>query len=168
VSAAAVAPGRVDGFALRSCLARFATGVTVVAADGPGGRVALTVNSFTAVSLEPPLVLVAILKQARSHDALLGRAFTVNVLGAEQEPLARHFAGRPQVDPVRWDEGAAHLVGALAVLDCEPWASYDGGDHTLVVGRVTGFSYREGDALGYFCGRFVRLEAPVLGIEFLF
>lgn len=169
MSPTAVVPGSVDGFVLRSCLARFATGVTVVAVDGPDGRVGLTVNSFTAVSLDPPLVLVSILKSARRHDAFFGRPFTVNVLGAEQELLARHFAGRPQVDPVPWETSAdaPHLVGALAVLECAPWATYDGGDHTLVVGRVTGFHYREGDGLGYFCGRFVRLDAPVLGIEFL-
>lgn len=170
MSAAAVTPGSVDAFALRSCLARFATGVTVVAVDGPEGRAGLTVNSFTAVSLEPPLVLVSILKTARRHDLFLGRPFTVNVLGAEQELLARHFAGRQQVEQVVWDEsaGTPRLAGALAVLDCAPFATYDGGDHTLVLGRVAGFSYREGDALGYFCGRFVKLEAPVLGIEFLF
>jgi flavin reductase (DIM6/NTAB) family NADH-FMN oxidoreductase RutF len=170
VSAAAVEPGRIDGFALRSCLARFATGVAVATVEGPEGRHGLTVNSFTAVSLEPPLVLVAILKTARAHDRFPGRPFTVNVLGAEQETLARHFAGRPLVDQVPWDgsAGSPRLAGCLAVLDCEPWATYDGGDHTLVVGRVTAFSYREGDGLGYFCGRFVRLDAPLLGIEFLF
>ena len=170
MTAAAVTTGNIDGFALRSCLARFATGVTVVTADGPEGRSGLTVNSFTAVSLEPPLVLVSILKTAHRHDLFLGRPFTVNVLGAEQQALARHFAGRPSVDAVLWDEtaGTPRLAGALAVIDCAPWATYDGGDHTIVVGRVTAFGYREGDALGYFCGRFVRLDAPVLGIEFLF
>ena len=99
-SAAATAhrrePPGVDGFELRSCLARFATGVAVVAVDGPDCRHGLTVNSFTAVSLEPPLVLVALLKAARGHDFFLGRPFGVNILGAEHEALARHFAGRPQ------------------------------------------------------------------------
>lgn len=170
MTAAALAPGAVDGFALRSCLARFATGVTVIATDGPDGRVGMTVNSFTAVSLDPPLVLVSILKAAHRHDVLVGRPFVVNVLGAEQELLARHFAGRPLLDAVPWDErsDAPVLAGALALVECAPWATYDGGDHTLAVGRVERFSYREGDALGYFCGRFVRIDAPVLGIEFLY
>jgi flavin reductase (DIM6/NTAB) family NADH-FMN oxidoreductase RutF len=158
----------VDGAALRSCLARFATGVTVVATDGPDGRVGLTVNSFTAVSLDPPLVLVSIHKRARSHDAFLGRAFAVSVLGAEQERLARHFAGKPQDAPLAWDDTSPCLAGSLAVLECEPWATYDGGDHTLVVGRVMRIRYRDGDALGYFCGRFVALEAAAPGIEFIF
>jgi flavin reductase (DIM6/NTAB) family NADH-FMN oxidoreductase RutF len=162
--------GPIDGFALRSCLARFATGVAVVAADGPDGRVGLTVNSFTAVSLEPPLVVVSVHKQARSHDAFLGRPFAVSVLGAEHELLARHFAGRPQVADVPWLEGGSlpRLANSLAVVECAPWAAYDGGDHTLVVGEVTAFNYREGDALGYFCGRFIPLHAPAHGIEFLF
>jgi flavin reductase (DIM6/NTAB) family NADH-FMN oxidoreductase RutF len=169
VTACAVSPGTVDAFELRSCLARFATGVAVAAVDGPGRRAGLTVNSFTAVSLEPPLVLIALLKTARSHGLFLERPFTVNVLGAEQEPLARHFAGRPHVEHVVWDAAsrAPRLAGALAVIECAPWAAHDGGDHTLVVGRVTAFSYRDGEALGYFCGRFVRLEVPTLGFEFL-
>jgi flavin reductase (DIM6/NTAB) family NADH-FMN oxidoreductase RutF len=170
VSALPRQPELIDGFALRSCLARFATGVTVVTTDGPEGRAGLTVNSFTAVSLDPPLVLFSLLKTARRHDRFPGRPFVVNVLGTEQEALARHFAGGPQLDHVAWDDSASspRLAGALAVVDCVPWASYDVGDHTLVVGQVTAFSYREGDALGYFCGRFVRLEAPTLGIEFLY
>jgi flavin reductase (DIM6/NTAB) family NADH-FMN oxidoreductase RutF len=160
----------VDASRLRSCLARFATGVAVAAADGPEGRAGLTVNSFTAVSLEPPLVLVSVHKRARSHDAFLGRPFAVSVLGAEQERLARHFAGRPQDGPIPWDgtRELPVLAGSLAVLECAPWAAYDGGDHTLVVGRVTRLGYRDGDALGYFCGRFVPLEASAPGIEFIF
>jgi flavin reductase (DIM6/NTAB) family NADH-FMN oxidoreductase RutF len=122
------------------------------------------------VSLEPPLVLVSIARQARSHDVFPGRAFTVNMLGAEQERLALHFAGKPQGDDVVLEEhgGLPRIANALAVIECAPWATYDGGDHTLVVGKVTGFGYRQGDALGYFCGRFVSQPAPVQGIESLF
>jgi flavin reductase len=160
----------IDGFALRSGLARFATGVAVAVVERPGGRHGLTINSFTAVSLEPPLVLISVLKEARGHDLFLARPFAINVLGAEQEEVARHFAGRPRLDDVSWEGGGTtkRLAGALAFFDCAPWAAYDGGDHTLVVGEVTDFDYRAGDALGYFCGRFVRLDAPVFGIEFLF
>ncbi len=163
-------PGEIDGFALRSCLARFPTGVAVASVDGPDGPRGITVNSFTAVSLEPPLVLVSILKTSRSHDLFPGRPFTVNILGAEQEAVALHFAGRSQAGPPAWEEASdpPRLASALAIIQCAPWASYDGGDHTLVVGEVVDFGYREGEALGYFCGRFVRLETPSLGIEFLF
>jgi flavin reductase len=170
MSAVPVTLDATDAFAMRSCLSRFATGVAVAAVDGPEGRAGLTVNSFTAVSLEPPLVLVSLLKKARSHDLFLSRPFTINILGAEQERLAVHFAGKPHVDPVLWDSGSQmpRLAGALAVIDCAPWATYDGGDHTLVVGQVSGFRYRDGDGLGYFYSRFTKLEEPVLGMEYIF
>ena len=90
---------------LRSCLGRFATGVVVVTFDGPDGRRGITVNAFTAVSMEPPLVLVSVARRARSHDALKNRAFCVNVLGAEQEPIARQFAGTGNGTAV-WVDGA--------------------------------------------------------------
>lgn len=170
MTAVTAASGAIDGAALRSCLSRFATGVAVAAVDGPDGRAGLTVNSFTAVSLEPPLVLVSVLRSARCHDRFQGRPFTINVLGAEQERLAVHFAGRPHVEPVQWDEsnGTPRLASALAVIDCDPWATYDGGDHTLVVGRVTAFSCRQGDALGYVYSRFTTIAEPVLGVEYIF
>src|ERR1700749_1181311 len=79
---------------LRSCLGRFATGVVVVTFDSDDGPRGITVNSFTSVSMDPPLVLVSVARRARAHDALFDRAFCVNVLGGEQEALARRFAGR--------------------------------------------------------------------------
>ncbi len=154
--------------ALRACLGRFATGVAVVtfaADDGPHG---ITVNSFTSVSLRPPLVLASVARAARSHDLLAGRAFTVNVLGAEQEALARSFAGGERRDAA-WIEGtlAPRLAGVLAHLECRPWRAYDGGDHTLFVGEVAHFDYRSGDALGYLAGRFVPIADLDLGFEHL-
>jgi flavin reductase len=153
---------------LRSCLGRFATGVAVVtfaADDGPRG---ITVNSFTSVSMEPPLVLVSVARGARSHDALRGRPFCVNVLGAEQEPVARLFAGahHPSEEAV-WRDGpiAPRLAGVLAHLECRPWRDYDGGDHTLFLGEVAGFDYRDGDALGYHASRFTSIADVQLGIE---
>jgi flavin reductase (DIM6/NTAB) family NADH-FMN oxidoreductase RutF len=170
MGAHAAVPRDIDVFALRSCLARFGTGVAVVALDHPAGRAGLTVNSFTAVSLDPPLVLVAILKSARSHDLFPGRPFSVNVLGAEQEAVARHFAGLPHPDHVRFETGevAPRLAGALATFECLPWRDYDGGDHTLYLGEVVGFDYRDGDALGYLYSRFATLEQPRFGIEHIF
>ena len=156
---------------LRSCLGRFATGVAVVTFDespnatDPRG---ITVNSFTSVSLRPPLVLVSVAREARSHDQLAGRPFCVNVLGAEQELIARTFAGGPQV-PVAWErrELAPRLAGALAHLECRPWRAYDGGDHTLYLGEVVEFEYRAGDALGYLGGGFIAIGEPELGLEHL-
>jgi len=153
---------------LRSCLGRFATGVAVVTFDGPEGRHGITVNSFTSVSLDPPLVLVSVGKRARAHDLLRDRPFTVNVLGAEQEAVARCFAGGPACD-LHWVEGehAPRLAGVLAHLECTPWRAYDAGDHTLFLGEVAGFDFREGGALAFLTSRFTILAEEQLGHEHL-
>jgi flavin reductase (DIM6/NTAB) family NADH-FMN oxidoreductase RutF len=154
--------------ALRSSLSRFVTGVTVVTFDGPRGRSGITCNSFTSVSLDPPLVLVSVARTSRSHDDLRGGAFCVNVLGAEQEATARSFAGRPSGEPAWLDHPVApRLAGSLAWLACEPWRDYDGGDHTLFLGLVEDFGYRDGDALGYANSRFTVFAEPAYGHEFL-
>jgi flavin reductase len=155
---------------LRSCLGRFATGVAVVTFDGPDGRRGITVNSFTSVSVEPPLVLVSVARSARSHDTLKGRPFCVNVLAAEQEQLARQFAGSGSASadqPVTWIDGtiAPRLAGVLAHLECRPWRDYPGGDHTLFLGEVVDFGYRGGDALAFHTSRFTAIPDTELGIE---
>lgn len=150
----------------RGSLGRFATGVAVVTFDGAEARHGITVNSFTSVSMQPPLVLVSIAKSTKSHSELVQRPFTVNILGAEQEDLARHFAGRPSGEP-RWVDGesAPRLSGVLAFFECTPWAAYDGGDHTLYIGEVVEFDYRSGDALGFVNSRFTTIPEYLLGVE---
>jgi flavin reductase (DIM6/NTAB) family NADH-FMN oxidoreductase RutF len=140
--------------------------VAVVSFEADGGPRGITVNSFTSVSMSPPLVLVSVARAARSHDALRGRAFCVNVLGAEQEAIARLFAGASDGTAV-WEEGpvAPRLAGMLAHLECHPWRDYDGGDHTLFLGEVAAFDYRDGDALGYHGSRFTQIADVQLGIE---
>lgn len=147
---------------LRGGLGRFATGVAVVTfdtgADGMTRRHGLTVNSFTSVSLDPPVVLVAIQRSVRAHALLSRHPFTVNVLGAEQQDLAMHFAGRPNVEP-NWIEGmrAPRLAGSASWFECTPWAEHDGGDHTLFLGHVEDFGYRRGDSLAFIDGGFVTI-----------
>ena len=155
----------------RGSLGRFATGVAIVTFDAarPDGTVkrhGITVNSFTSVSMDPPLVLVSIARSAKAHDDLAGRPFTVNVLGAEQQKLASHFAGRPNDEP-QFVEGevAPRLAGVLSWFECMPWADYDGGDHTLYLGQVVHFDYRTGDALGFVNGRFTAIPEYLLGHE---
>jgi len=158
-----------DPRALRSCLSRFATGVAVVSFDLDGEPRGVTVNSFTSVSMDPPLVLVGVARRANSHDALKGRPFCVNVLAAHQEPLARLFAGGGEHIPV-WEKDTQipRLAGALAHLECAPWRYYDGGDHTLFLGEVVDFDYRDGDALGFHASRFTAIADVQLGMEELF
>lgn len=148
----------------RSSLSRFATGVAVVTFDGRDGRHGMTVNSFTSVSMDPPLILVSVAKTTKSHDELRGQPFTVNILGAEQQELARHFAGRSGAEPL-WREGATapRLDGVLAYFTCAPWAEYNGGDHTLYVGEVVEFDYRLGDALAFINSQFTVIPAFILG-----
>lgn len=150
----------------RGSLGCFATGVAVVTFDGVEKRHGITVNSFTSVSMDPPLVLVSIARTTRAHDELAERPFTVNILGAEQQQLASHFAGRPNTEP-KWVEGevAPRLAGVLSWFECTPWAAYDGGDHTLYLGEVVKFDYRSGDALGFVNGRFTAIPEYLLGQE---
>ena len=156
---------------LRNSLGRFVTGVAVLTFNVDEGPRGITINSFTSVSLDPPLILASIAKSSRSHDLLAdGIPFTVNILGAEQEAVARHFSRRGQDLPVRWSVEASspRLLGTLAHFECKPWRSYDAGDHTLVLGEVIDFAAREGDALGFFTSRFMPVAEERLGHEDLF
>ena len=128
---------------LRRCLGQFATGVTVVTAQGLAGEpVGMTLNSFTSVSLEPPLVLFCIAKSANSlEDYQRAPGFAVNVLAAAQQGLSSRFA-RPLTE--KWADldwqpgfgGAPLLNGTLAVLECSPHAVTDAGDHVIFIARV--------------------------------
>lgn len=162
----------VVGDAFRRVVGHFATGVTVVTTYDGGRHAAMTANSFTSVSLDPVLVLVAVDRNARFHGAVASAGtFAVNVLAAEQEDLSRWFAtrGRPQDDEhiERWPfsigaaTGAAVFDGVLAALECRTWAAYDGGDHTLLVGEVLAMTAPRPDAdpLLYFKGVYRRLAS---------
>ena len=130
----------------RAAASQFATGITVVTTVLHGVDHAMTVNSFTAVSLDPLLVLVCAERSTRFHDAVLGsRLWAVSVLPETGQAHAAWLAtkGRPlegQLDRVPHVRGpltgAALLVGSLSVFECETYAEHDGGDHTIVVGRV--------------------------------
>lgn len=135
-----------DAKALRRAFGAFATGVTVVTVGG-GTPHAMTANSFTSVSMDPPLVLVCIDRGAVMHRVLDATGyFAVSVLGTDQEPVARHFAdrwrplGMAQFEGVDWRPGrmtgAPLITGAIACFECEVWRSYDGGDHTIFVGSL--------------------------------
>ena len=126
---------------LRSCLSRFVTGVAVVSYVADGKPRGVTVNSFTSVSMDPPLILVSLARTAKAAGHLSEVPFTINVLKASQLDIAMQFAGRPR-DGVRvaWHASGGDLApvlgGALATFRCRPWQAYDGGDHVLQLGRV--------------------------------
>ena len=134
-------PANAEARLLREALGRFATGVTVVTTMGSRGPVGMTVNSFTTVSLEPPLVLWCPARNSTRHEVFTGaEAWSVHVLGAEQlETCLRFTKGGRQFDelePVITDEGVPVLPGAAARFDCLTHAVHDGGDHSVVIGRV--------------------------------
>jgi flavin reductase (DIM6/NTAB) family NADH-FMN oxidoreductase RutF len=136
-------------------MASYPTGVTVVAArDATGAPVGLTVNSFTSVSLEPPLVLVCIDREAQSHDPLVAHgAFAVSILAASQADIARRFATRPsggRFEGVSWQaapSGSPVLAGAAAWLDCDLHEVVAAGDHTILLGRTRAAGTSEMPAL---------------------
>jgi flavin reductase (DIM6/NTAB) family NADH-FMN oxidoreductase RutF len=129
---------------LRDVMAGFPTGVTIVAAcDESGDPYGLTVNSFTSVSLEPPLVLVCIGHTSSSHDRLCAAGrFVINILSGAQGAVAWRFASEPsegRFDDLGWspsESGHPILDGAVAWLDCTVQDVLVSGDHSILVGRV--------------------------------
>lgn len=147
----------LDVRSLRSCLGQYATGVAVVTYEGEDGPRGATINSFTSVSMDPALVLVSFARSTTAARLLDGRPFTVNVLAAGQLDVALRFAGRPNPDlQVPWSAGVdvPRLRGTVAWLECQPWATYDGGDHLLFLGRVVRHDSRRGEPLLFHRGQF--------------
>ena len=135
----------MDPFEFRQLCGRFATGVTVVTTlDDAGVPSGMTANSFASVSLDPPLVSVAIDLSASTHAVLLDAPrFSINILEAHQEALSRRFASglADRFEGVGWQRGLAGQVvldGALAHLICERWSTIPAGDHTILLGLVIG------------------------------
>jgi len=142
-------------------MSRYATGVSVVATVHEGVRYGMTVNSLTSVSLEPTLMLFCCERDASLHEPVLSAGvWAASVLPATQQEVASWFAtrGRPGVDQFTGQTaqpgpvtGAPILEGALAWFECRTWATYDGGDHTIVVGEVLDMGCGEDEpALLYF------------------
>ncbi|WP_085902271.1 flavin reductase family protein [Kiloniella majae] len=145
----------------RKVLGNFATGVTVVTTrDKSGIPHGLTANSFSSVSLEPPLVLFCIDKRSNCLPAFNeADAFAINVLTDKQKDISDRFAFSEE----RWEgvktrtlqTGVPILEGCLANLDCSMHAQYDAGDHIIVVGKVEEtLIQNEGDPLLYFRGKY--------------
>jgi len=149
----------------RKALGQFATGVTIITAIADGEPAGLAANSFTSVSLDPPLVLFAVARTSSTWPKIeAARKFAVNILGAHQEEVSRLFATKDvdrfaQVDWHLGVGGSPVLHDTLAYLDCEFWAEYDGGDHIIVVGRVLDLGVtHEGSPLLFFQGKYGRLH----------
>ena len=157
----------VEPDAFRAALGRVPSGVTVVTLDDGDGSVhGITVSSFVSLSLNPPLVGVAIGRKARAHGMIGAPRFAVSVLAADQANVSDHFAARPVALPADpFEDLADHAVvrGAAAQLVCEVVDRVDTGDHTLLVGRVEASRVAADASLAYQAGRYGRVvvDGPV-------
>lgn len=161
--ASAPASAPFDQREFRNALGSFATGVTVVTATDDNGRhVGMTVNSFAAVSLDPPMVLWSLVAHSPSAPAFLrSRHFAVNVLALGQRELSRTFsqasADKYAGVPTRPGLGGTPLlVGAVAHFECQLERTLPGGDHVILLGRVLRFSHARAPTLIFCNGRYMR------------
>jgi 3-hydroxy-9,10-secoandrosta-1,3,5(10)-triene-9,17-dione monooxygenase reductase component len=166
-------PG-VDARRYREVLGRFVTGVTVIttALETPSGIQpwGTTVNAFTSVSLDPPLVLICVGRRRSIHPVIDGaQRFAVNILAEESQGLSDCFAGAPSPLPRSAFCGASYtlsekglpiLDAAVAHLECSLEKTLDAGDHTIYLGRVVGLGLSEVHPLPllYYRGRYLRIE----------
>ena len=153
---------------LRRCLGMFATGVTVVTClDARGRPCGITVNSFSSVSLKPPLVLWNIAKVSNSLEAFLNAdVFVINVLAEHQHELATHFARSDHtlfdnVDYGDSADGVPVLPETLALLECRRHRVYDAGDHFIIIGEVERHRSDDGDPLLFFGGSYTAIAKPI-------
>ena len=157
-------PDAADTRPLRDAFSRFATGVTVVTCTGDAGPVAMTANSFTSVSLEPPLVLWSVSRQSRRYPAFAAAEhYAIHVLGAEQRALSDLFAkdglALAQMAHTTTARGVPVIGGCLARFECRRSDIHYAGDHALIVGEVIRAGFRKGDALAFFGGGMSPLAA---------
>lgn len=151
--------GEAERRALKRAFGAFPTGVTVVTTWRDGEPLGFTANSFTSVSIDPPLLLVC-----HAHGGLSGTAFAeaegfaVNILAADQEPVAMRFASkvpdRFSVVPHENGLNGPLITGSAAWLDCAMHKTVEAGDHTILIGRVQRHATSDQAPLVYWNGRF--------------
>lgn len=156
-----------DTKAFRRALGAYPTGVVVVTAQGAGAEhMGITVNSFASVSLDPPLVLWC-LNKISDRYAVFSKAegFVISVLGTAHQSVSARLAtpGVHELDGIaltKTELGPPALADALAVFECSRDAAHDGGDHSILVGRVLRFAHSEdGTPLVFYRGRYSKLPA---------
>lgn len=154
----------IDPIQLRNAFGSFVTGVTIITGRAPDGKpVGMTANSFSSVSLDPPLALWSVAKTATAFEVFHTCShFTIHVLHAGQEALSRQFASK---NTDRFADTVHELgVGDVPVLtdyaarfECEVEHRYPGGDHIILVGRILAFDNRDKEPLIFYKGKYKRL-----------
>lgn len=160
-------PVSVGDREFRHALGCFATGVTVITSIGPRGELlGNTVNSFTSVSLDPPLILWCMGRHAMSLRSYLSTdQFVVNILSSDQQHLSAAFAkaGADKFSGIDYETGVTGcpiLTGAAAVFECKTRHTYMGGDHVIFVGEVVSAAFEpNGEPLLFHRGKYGRLAA---------
>jgi flavin reductase (DIM6/NTAB) family NADH-FMN oxidoreductase RutF len=156
----------IDAKAFRHVAGRFVTGVTVVALEIDGEIRAITANSFTSLSLDPPLVLFCLGKDTKAGQAIHQVAgFSINILQVNQQVLSTYFAGAwkeaepPPFTFMTW-EGGIRLEGCAAALGCSVHGIHEGGDHWIVVGRVIALHAADAPVspLVFYGGRYLSID----------
>ncbi|MDG1707651.1 MAG: flavin reductase [Emcibacteraceae bacterium] len=152
---------KIDAKELRNCFGKFATGITVITAVSPDGlKIGLTVNSFSSLSIDPPMILWSLDNNSHSLEALKATShFAVNVLASDQMDLSNNFASREDdkfdnVDTFEGKCGLPLLVDTVSHLECKNVHQYPGGDHTIFVGEVEHFEISNKKPLLYTNGQY--------------
>lgn len=150
-------PGPDTARALRSAFGRFATGVTVVTAASPRGPIGITANSFTSVSLDPPLLLWCPAKSSRRHDAFANAGhFALHVMGTEQDAITWAFANTANAFEhctCTLSEHGVPLIGGCPVrFECSIRDLVDAGDHSVIIGHVDRVTVEDGPEARVFLG----------------
>ena len=150
----------IDSNLQRQAMGRFATGVTLLTTRFEDGVLGMTANAVMSLSLEPPLVVVAVDKKNSMHECLIrGRCFALNMLRADQEEISRRFAISGPKDfsglaLTAAETGAPILVDAIAYVDCKLVEILSGGDHDMFVGEPVAGEVRDGEPLIFYGGEY--------------
>ena len=152
-------PDATQARAFRDALGCFATGVTVVTTQSDHGPMGFTANSFSSLSMDPPLVLWSPAKSSARFDLFAtARHYAIHILGHEQSDIIQRFIrgglGFEGMSHHHNAEGVPLIPGVLARFDCEQHATHDGGDHLIVVGRVIRCAQRNGAPLVFTQGQY--------------
>ena len=156
----------------RQAWGKFATGVSVITTNAPGGQVhGMTANGIASVSLDPLLVLVCAAHSTTSYPLIRSSGrFAINILGRHQQSIAEYYArptdgktGDVEVSFNRTGRGPATIAGCLATMDCQVFDETLAGDHTIFIGRVDEIEINTGRPLVFYEGKFGRLSENLAG-----
>jgi flavin reductase (DIM6/NTAB) family NADH-FMN oxidoreductase RutF len=152
----------------KNCMRQLATGVTVITTTKEdGSKEAVTINTFTSLSLDPLLILFSLKKSSFCYETFIkSKNFTVNIL-AEDQGYISNMCTKPLED--QWadiklitntDTNSPALEGTTAYLECKNYQSYDGGDHSIIIGKaLNSFSFKNKKPLIYFRGKYIKPES---------